>query len=193
MLLRFQKEPEDSIFEAGRPQISNQSSCSNPCFSAWIQDLPGKSSVIILQGPAWLIITPIIFNCILQGAFHLRSQRTSQTFISQAPPFSVWMWKAEADFFLMPEIRSWVRKVAAVPEFFFPWHSKKRIDLHLEVFTFWASSWTVRRRDWMGKHTSLLVSYIGDSGLAWLPTTVSLHLSPRLDFELVSNRQTWGW
>lgn len=47
------------------PEISDQFCCLNPCVSAQIQNLPEENSLIILQGLAQLVITSIIFNCIL--------------------------------------------------------------------------------------------------------------------------------
>lgn len=46
-------------------EISNQFRLLNPCVSAQIQNLPEKNSLINLQGLTQLVITPIIFNCIL--------------------------------------------------------------------------------------------------------------------------------
>lgn len=46
-------------------EISDQFSLVNPCISARIQNLPKENSLIIPQGLGQLVITPIIFNCIL--------------------------------------------------------------------------------------------------------------------------------
>lgn len=47
------------------PEISDPFHCLNPCVSVQIQNLPEENSLIILQGLAQLVITPVIFNCIL--------------------------------------------------------------------------------------------------------------------------------
>lgn len=138
------------------PEISDQFSLVNPCISAWIQNLPEENCLIIPQGLGQLVITPIIFNCILEGAFHPRSQRVSQTFISGAPPSSLWIWKAETDFNVRK--KRWRRKKqTGIPGLISPLSSKEtRAEIcqrksHLQKF----KRYSVKSR-WIRKYSLFL-------------------------------------